>query len=140
MTGKIAASRNIQYLLDKTGELLSAPAGCYSHMFEFCTSLTTAPSLPATTLADSCYNQMFLGCSNLTSAPKLPAATLLESCYNQMFQGCTKLKVNQNGSGNEIFTCPSTSGLTNPVTSMFYGTGGSFTGDPTTGNTYNWYN
>lgn len=112
---------------------------CYSNMFSYCTNLTTAPSLPATTLADSCYNQMFLGCSNLTSAPKLPAATLFESCYNQMFQDCTKLKVNQNGVGNEIFTCPSTSGLNYSVSDMFYGTGGSFTGDPTAGNTYNWY-
>ena len=109
---------------------------CYSNMFRYCTSLITAPSLPATTLANSCYNQMFLGCSNLTSAPKLPAATLFESCYNQMFQGCTKLKVNENGVGNEIFTCPSTSGLNYSTDSMFYGTGGSFTGTPTTGNTY----
>ena len=28
---------------------------CYQHMFQGCTSLTTAPELPATTLADSCY-------------------------------------------------------------------------------------
>ena len=110
---------------------------CYDRMFAYCTSLTTAPSiLPATTLADSCYNQMFLGCSNLTSAPKLPAATLLESCYHEMFDSCTNLKVNENGVGNEIFTCPSTSGLNYSVSYMFYGTGGSFTGTPTEGNTY----
>ena len=217
MTGKIAASGNIQYLLDKTGELLSvsaycyaymfynctslttapelpattlanscyasmfyrctslttapalpattladycyrhmfygctslttAPAlpattlanGCYRHMFKDCTSLTTAPELPATTLADSCYNQMFFGCSNLTSAPSLPATTLANSCYEDMFNGCTRLKVNQNGSGTKIFTCPDTSGLTSPVSNMFFRTGGEFTGTPTTGNTYNWY-
>ena len=114
-------------------------ASCYGSMFNGCTSLTTAPALPATTLADSCYDRMFLGCSNLTSAPKLPAATLFESCYNQMFEGCTKLKVNQNGVGNEIFTCPNTSGLDYSVDYMFYGTGGEFTGTPTAGNTYNWY-
>lgn len=34
-------------------------------MFENCTSLTTAPELPATTLADYCYNRMFKGCSSL---------------------------------------------------------------------------
>ena len=34
-------------------------------MFRECTSLTTAPALPATTLADSCYKQMFIRCSNL---------------------------------------------------------------------------
>ena len=193
MTGKISASGNIQYLLDKTGELLSVPAGCYSHMFEYCASLTTAPSLPATTLADSCYSYMFLhctslttapslpattlasdcynsmfkectslttapsilpattladncysvmfySCDSLTTAPKLPAATLTNYCYSGMFEYCTKLKVNQNGSGNKIFTCPSTSGLTDPVRNMFYYTGGSFTGTPTTGSTYNWEN
>ena len=112
---------------------------CYYSMFRGCTSLTTAPSLPATTLADSCYFQMFRGCTSLTTAPELPAKTLANYCYSQMFQGCTKLKVNQNGSGNKIFTCPSTSGLTDPVRNMFDSTGGSFTGTPTTGNTYNYY-
>ena len=34
-------------------------------MFYGCTSLTTAPELPATTLADYCYGSMFQGCSNL---------------------------------------------------------------------------
>ena len=34
-------------------------------MFEGCTSLTTAPELPATTLADSCYSYMFYNCTNL---------------------------------------------------------------------------
>ncbi|MFW5614424.1 MAG: hypothetical protein ACOCM3_07150, partial [Campylobacter hyointestinalis] len=68
-----------------------------------------------------------------------PATTLADSCYNNMFAHCTNLKVNQNGSGTKIFTCPDTSGVTSPVEAMFALTGGSFTGDPTTGNTYNWY-
>jgi hypothetical protein len=49
---------------------------CYSGMFQYCTSLTTAPELPATTLASYCYNQMFYGCTSLTTAPELPATTL----------------------------------------------------------------
>ena len=36
-------------------------------MFSGCTSLTTAPRLPATTLADNCYSYMFDSCSNLAS-------------------------------------------------------------------------
>ena len=140
MTGKIAASGNIQYLLDKTGELLSATDYCYHSMFNGCTSLTTAPSLPATTLAGSCYSYMFRECTSLTTAPSLPATTLADYCYSSMFSGCTKLKVRQGGSGTKIFTCPSTSGLVKPVDNMFVGTGGSFTGTPTQGNTYNWYN
>ena len=36
-------------------------------MFEGCSSLTTAPDLPATALANSCYRGMFYGCSSLSS-------------------------------------------------------------------------
>ena len=37
-------------------------------MFYNCTSLTTAPALPATTLTDYyCYGSMFQGCSKLVS-------------------------------------------------------------------------
>ena len=140
MTGKIAASGNIQYLLDKTGELLSVTDYCYYKLFKGCASLTTAPKLPATTLADRCYGSMFWECTSLTTAPELPATTLANSCYNSMFTRCTKLKVNQNGSGTKIFTCPSASGVASSVGDMFAGTGGSFRGTPTQGKTYNWYN
>ena len=60
-------------------------------MFVGCTSLTSAPKLPAETLADDCYCAMFAGCTSLTSAPELPATTLAENCYYSMFNGCTKL-------------------------------------------------
>ena len=113
---------------------------CYNDMFRNCQSLTTAPSLPATNLAESCYNGMFYNCSSLTTAPELPATILASNCYKWMFYGCSKLKVNQNGSGTKIFTCPSTSGLIDPVNWMFSYTGGTFTDTPTAGNTYNWYN
>ena len=81
------------------GVLTSAPvlpattlAGyCYSNMFRDCTSLTSAPVLPATTLAGYCYNGMFYGCTSLTSAPKLSAEKLAEGCYGGMFNGCTNL-------------------------------------------------
>ena len=64
---------------------------CYERMFEGCTNLTTAPKLPAETLAEQCYEGMFMNCSNLTSAPELPAETLAINCYLNMFWGCTKL-------------------------------------------------
>ena len=64
---------------------------CYRSMFYGCTSLTTAPALPAETLAKYCYNTMFNGCTSLTTAPKLPAETLAGYCYNAMFNGCTSL-------------------------------------------------
>lgn len=39
--------------------------GCYALMFNQCTSLTTAPELPATGLTSGCYTQMFYGCTSL---------------------------------------------------------------------------
>lgn len=65
---------------------------CYSYMFYGCTSLTTAPKLPAKNLATSCYDSMFKDCTSLVTAPELPAETLAHSCYYEMFYGCTKLE------------------------------------------------
>ena len=64
---------------------------CYDGMFSGCTSLTDAPELPATTLANYCYQNMFVDCTNLTSAPELPATTLSNFCYQNMFYGCKNL-------------------------------------------------
>ena len=69
----------------------SLAQSCYLSMFYNCTSLTTAPSLPATTSTNQCYRSMFYRCTSLTTAPALPATTLDISCYNGMFQGCTSL-------------------------------------------------
>jgi hypothetical protein len=63
---------------------------CYNGMFFDCTSLTTPPSLPATTLADSCYTDMFHS-SGITTAPTLPATTLTPYCYDGMFNSCHSL-------------------------------------------------
>jgi hypothetical protein len=60
-------------------------------MFSGCTSLVTAPALPATILAGGCYQNMFTECTSLVIAPTLPATTLAERCYNYMFEGCSKL-------------------------------------------------
>ena len=64
---------------------------CYDYMFSDCTRLTTAPELPATTLAAYCYQYMFSDCSSLTTAPELPATTLANYCYAYMFRNCTSL-------------------------------------------------
>ena len=86
---------NIENLLDyETVALGNHPAmatDCYRYMFSGCTSLTTAPNLPATTLANYCYASMFSGCTGLTTAPSLPATTLANYCYSSMFDGCTRL-------------------------------------------------
>lgn len=74
-------------------------SSCYQNMFYYCTSLTTAPSLPATTLKDSCYASMFYGCTNLTTVPSLPATTLTYGSYSSMFSGCKKIKLSTSKSG-----------------------------------------
>lgn len=67
--------------------------GCYHYMFYGCTSLTIAPELPTTRLSYGCYRSMFEGCTSLTTLPELPATTLNETCYYRMFYGCAKLKI-----------------------------------------------
>ena len=91
MTGKIAASGSVMSLIDNTGETLVVPAACFCRLFEGCTSLTQAPALPATTLAEACYSFMFSGCTSLTQAPELPATTLVGLCYNCIFVRCESL-------------------------------------------------
>ena len=90
MSGSIEASGNIQSLMNFID---SCTDFCYQSMFYNCSSLITAPQLPATTLAPSCYWRMFAGCSALTSAPSvLPATTLANGCYYLMFNNCKALK------------------------------------------------
>lgn len=88
MTGSIAASGNIMSLLNFSNTL---PNFAFYSLFKRCTSLTQAPSLPATTLAPRCYYKMFDSCSSLTKAPELPATTLERNCYAFMFINCSKL-------------------------------------------------
>ena len=95
---KIFANSNV---VEASELLLPATAltdYCYSYMFQGCTSLITAPALPATTLSQYspqygqyCYYSMFQGCTSLTTAPALPATTLANYCYMDMFANCTSL-------------------------------------------------
>jgi hypothetical protein len=91
MTGKITASGNCNALWNHQD--LDAPLKkyCGRSMFSDCSSLTTAPELPATTLARYCYYSMFYGCTSLTAAPELPATTLVHNCYDGMFMSCKSL-------------------------------------------------
>ena len=119
-SGRISASGNIMSLVDKScntktipcnycfyelfsgnRNLTSAPKlpattlaiECYENMFKDCTGLTEAPALPATSLSHACYSNMFSGCTGLVNAPELATTTLAEGCYRSMFQGCTGLTV-----------------------------------------------
>ena len=131
MSGKIAASGNIMSLLDKTCQSTRISNNyCFRNMFNNCKSLTTAPSLPATTLANNCYNFMFGGCTSLTTAPALPATTLANNCYDSMFNNCTSLQVySSSGTGHTKAWRIPTSGSASSYTSqgrMFYNCPGSY--------------
>lgn len=68
--------------------------GCFVRMFFNCTSLTCAPELPATVLAEHCYYNMFRQCTGIKSYLfSLPAMTLEQDCYREIFRGCTNLEV-----------------------------------------------
>lgn len=76
----------------------STAANCYMEMFMGCTSLTSAPELPATVLEDKCYFRMFYGCTSLASLPSYPPIVTMSGtsterryCF-QMFQNCTGIE------------------------------------------------
>ena len=88
----VACTGDIRTLLDwRNYNTVETQNARFCYLFYNCTALTSAPVLPATTLAESCYSGMFYGCTSLTSAPELPATTLADYCYKNMFYGCVKL-------------------------------------------------
>lgn len=93
MTGKIASSDSMMYLLKKDGDIDTIPGNfCFCRLFIDCTSLTSAPELPATTLRNNCYQGMFQNCTALTTPPPaLPAQQLPYMAYTHMFDGCSSL-------------------------------------------------
>mgnify|MGYP003305883949 CR=1 FL=1 len=89
---KVACTGDIRTLVDwENYDTVETGSASFCKLFKDCKSLTTAPKLPATTLAENCYNSMFDGCTSLTTAPVLPAETLAEYCYFRMFYGCKLL-------------------------------------------------
>ena len=67
-------------------------AGCYSGMFNGCTSLTTAPAvLPANNVGNYGYSNMFNGCTSLTTAPEIYCNVFGQRACRAMFVNCTNL-------------------------------------------------
>ena len=89
---KVACTGDIRTLVDwENYATASTEMARFCYLFYGCKSLTTAPELPATTLAAYCYEGMFYNCDALTIAPELPADTLAEHCYECMFYNCVSL-------------------------------------------------
>lgn len=92
ITGEVNASGSIQSLVDENPNSNYVPPYAFYRLFYYCSSLISAPELPATILSDYCYNSMFHTCTQLKVAPKLPAKTLANYCYAYMFYGCSSFK------------------------------------------------
>ena len=62
-------------------------------MFKGCTNLSDKifDSLQATTLSPGCYSSMFEGCSSLTAVPICAATSFAYGCFSAMYKDCTML-------------------------------------------------
>ena len=92
LTGKISASGDVTSLLNGRGGNNTLYSYCFLRLFNGCTALVKAPSLPSMTMVSYCYYNMFSGCTALETPPELPADRLSGGCYEFMFSGCTSLK------------------------------------------------
>lgn len=76
----------------------NTPPSVFRELFKNCETLQSVPEnfLFAKYVVPGIYNSMFLGCTSLITAPKLPATLSVDDdyldCYYGMFCGCTKLK------------------------------------------------
>lgn len=140
MTWSISASGDVTYLLNPNG---TTTIGYYAfyQLFKNCTSLTTSPELPATTLWEGCYEEMFSDCSSLISIPKLPATNIPNSAYRNMFLRCSNVKISETQTWDyqTPYRIPNSwtwSAWSNSLSSMFSWTWWTFTSTPTVNTTY----
>lgn len=91
---------------------------------------------------DNRHTKNYEYCTNLTAAPALPATTLAECCYRHMFYDCTSLRISSTLSSeyHTAWRIPSSGTISSTAskwnTAMLSGTGGTFTGDPTINTTH----
>lgn len=105
--GGWSATDSRPHLLNHPVKTIELPAtsvgkGAYRLMFAFCTNMTVAPELPATTFTggpysttenNQPYGAMFYYCPSLRRGPSiLPATTVPAACYFRMFEECTSLE------------------------------------------------
>ena len=104
---KVACTGDIRTLQDwRNYSTVDTQNARFCFLFNGCSVLTSAPELPATTLADDCYSSMFGGCTSLTATPELPATKLADYCYASMFADCTKLStVTMLAPSDQITSC-----------------------------------
>lgn len=147
LTGtNITCKGRIDNLLDYSsvmqGNTPQKQEACFAALFRGCTSLITPPEIPLDVVSNDCCAGMFYGCTSLSSIPRLPATLLVYQCYRNMFRNCSAIKIStvQSSEYPNEYRIPSagTGSLegADPLTDMFTGTGGSFTGTPTINTIY----
>ena len=93
-TTAVSCSGDIRTLLDYENYTTTSTINArFYGLFKNCTSLTTAPDLPAEDLANMCYAYMFYNCTSLIEAPELPADMVPHGGYYHMFEKCSNLKI-----------------------------------------------
>lgn len=94
IAGSVAASGDLNALLSIKGSK-TVGESCFIYLFQNnYSSLTSAPNLPATTLANRCYQQLFNNCRAMLTAPSdLPALHISNYSYMLMFQNCPITRV-----------------------------------------------
>ena len=149
----------LDYATAEAGGHPSMGENCFCSLFENCTALVAPPELPAIEVSKKSYWHMFYGCSHLVAAPKLPAKTVALYGYAYMFAYCTSLvylpvinatssaafacmamfgecsKIKLSAEADDEYTQPYKLSI-NQNQNMFYNTGGTFTGTPTSNTTY----
>ena len=88
----IKVSGKLTSLIDVMGMTDVIPSTAdFSKLF-YSAPITDASELVLpTNVAPHCYKQMFSGCTSMVSAPELPATILADFCYAYMFQNCNSL-------------------------------------------------
>lgn len=121
------------------------PQSAYNEMFKNCSALVDIPSLSHITTFSGvlCMNAMFSGCTSLQKLPIINVKTLTSDSLYALFASCSLIKISETQTGEYVneYRIPATGtgtgeGTTAGVGSMFYGTGGTFTGTPTLNTTY----
>lgn len=92
LSGKFDAYGNCSSMVNTTGSNDIPTTFAFFRLFYNCTTLETAPALPASGLTSSCYRAMFQNSTSLKKPPKLPATTTPSFCYSYMFCNCSNLQ------------------------------------------------
>ena len=78
--GNVTCTGDIRTLLDwENYNIVKTDNARFCCLFQNCSVLTSAPELPATTLAESCYQGMFFGCVKLSSVTMLAPSDQITS-------------------------------------------------------------